>query len=79
MFLRFILERMNALSELMLDASPRTNAQIAKALATMANMMAQNNADKIAQEARRGGEDELRLERFLRNNPPVFKGRYDPD
>ncbi|MCI70773.1 hypothetical protein A2U01_0092036, partial [Trifolium medium] len=30
-------------------------------------------------EARRGGEDELRLERFMNNKPPIFKGRYDPD
>ncbi|MCI63129.1 hypothetical protein A2U01_0084386, partial [Trifolium medium] len=36
-------------------------------------------ADRAAQEARRGGEDELRLERFMNNKPPTFKGGYDPD
>jgi len=24
-----------------------------------------------------GGADELRLDRFMRNHPPTFKGRYD--
>ncbi|MCI84214.1 hypothetical protein A2U01_0105490, partial [Trifolium medium] len=46
----------------------------------MANAMAQDavsrTADRIAQEARRGGEDELRLERFMNNKPPIFKGGY---
>ncbi|MCI76373.1 putative Ty3/Gypsy polyprotein/retrotransposon, partial [Trifolium medium] len=35
--------------------------------------------DRVAQEARRGGEDELRLERFMNNKSPIFKGGYDPD
>ncbi|MCI68845.1 hypothetical protein A2U01_0090106, partial [Trifolium medium] len=49
----------------------------------MANAMAQETvsrtADRVAQEARRGGEDELRLERFMNYKPPIFKGGYDPD
>ncbi|MCI47658.1 hypothetical protein A2U01_0068900, partial [Trifolium medium] len=55
---------------------------IADALATMANVMAQNAAnqttERIAQENRRGGDDELRLERFMNNKPPIFDGGYDP-
>ncbi|MCI58710.1 putative Ty3/Gypsy polyprotein/retrotransposon, partial [Trifolium medium] len=49
----------------------------------MANVMAQEAvsriADREAQEARRGREDELRLERFMNNKQPIFKGGYDPD
>jgi hypothetical protein len=44
-----------------------------------AQAMAQSNADRHVQENRCGGEDELRMERFSKNNPPVFKGKYDPD
>ncbi|MCI68687.1 hypothetical protein A2U01_0089948, partial [Trifolium medium] len=49
----------------------------------MANVMAQEaasrTAEREAQETRRGGKDELRLERFMNNKPPTFKGGYDPD
>ncbi|MCI79493.1 hypothetical protein A2U01_0100764, partial [Trifolium medium] len=49
----------------------------------MANVMAQETvsrtADREAQEARRGGEDELRVERFMNNKPPIVKGGYDPE
>ncbi|MCI71657.1 hypothetical protein A2U01_0092920, partial [Trifolium medium] len=38
-----------------------------------------NSVDRIAQTNRMGGEEELRLERFMRNNPPIFKGGYDPE
>ncbi|MCI85707.1 putative Ty3/Gypsy retrotransposon polyprotein, partial [Trifolium medium] len=36
-------------------------------------------ADREAHEARRGGEDELRLEKFMNNKQPIFKGGYDLD
>ncbi|KAK2442903.1 hypothetical protein QL285_014051 [Trifolium repens] len=56
---------------------------IADALTMMANAMAQEatnrNAERVAQENLRGNEDEARLERFLKNNPQVFKGEHDPD
>ncbi|MCI56121.1 hypothetical protein A2U01_0077372, partial [Trifolium medium] len=49
---------------------------IADALVTMANAMAQDaanrTAEKEAQENMRGGDDELRLERFMKNDPPIF-------
>ncbi|MCI83810.1 hypothetical protein A2U01_0105086, partial [Trifolium medium] len=51
---------------------------LADAMELMATAMAQEavsrTADRVAQEARRGGEDELRLERFMNNKPPIFKG-----
>jgi hypothetical protein len=43
-------------------AARRNDTTIAKALAALANAMAQNNEERNAREARRGGEDELRLE-----------------
>ncbi|MCI92587.1 hypothetical protein A2U01_0113883, partial [Trifolium medium] len=47
---------------------------LADAMELMANAMAQEavnrTADRAALEARRGGEDELRLERFMNNKPP---------
>ncbi|MCI75933.1 hypothetical protein A2U01_0097202, partial [Trifolium medium] len=45
----------------------------------MAQKAVSRTADREVQEARRGGEDELRLERFINNKPPIFKGGYDPD
>ncbi|MCI58749.1 hypothetical protein A2U01_0080004, partial [Trifolium medium] len=55
---------------------------LADAMELMVNAMAQEavsrTADSVALEARRGGEDELRLERFMNNKPPIFKGGYDP-
>ncbi|MCI83808.1 putative Ty3/Gypsy retrotransposon polyprotein, partial [Trifolium medium] len=59
-----------------------TQRALADAMELMVNAMAQETvsrtADRVAQEARRGVEDELRLERFM-NNKPIFKGGYDPD
>ncbi|MCI57795.1 hypothetical protein A2U01_0079046, partial [Trifolium medium] len=60
-----------------------TQRALADAMETMAISMAQEAAsrtvDREAQEARRGGEDELRLERFMNNKPPIFNGGYDLD
>ncbi|KAK2420705.1 hypothetical protein QL285_031409 [Trifolium repens] len=56
---------------------------IADDLTMMANAMAQEatnrNAERVSQENLRGNENEARLERFLKNNPQVFKGGHDPD
>ncbi|XP_045787522.1 uncharacterized protein LOC123882913 [Trifolium pratense] len=56
---------------------------IVDALANMANAIAQDaynrTAERVAQENRTGNEDELRLERFLKNQPPTFAGGYDPE
>ncbi|MCI89791.1 hypothetical protein A2U01_0111080, partial [Trifolium medium] len=51
-----------------------TQRALADAMELMANAMAKEavsrTADRVAHEARRGGEDELRLERFMNNKPP---------
>ncbi|MCI65655.1 hypothetical protein A2U01_0086913, partial [Trifolium medium] len=56
---------------------------LADVMELMANAMAQEavsrTADRVPREARRSGEDELRLERFMNNKPPIFKEGYDPD
>ncbi|MCI75163.1 hypothetical protein A2U01_0096431, partial [Trifolium medium] len=56
---------------------------LADAMELMAIAMAQEavsrTVDRVAQEARRGKKDDLRLERFMNNKPPIFKGGYDPD
>ncbi|MCI60301.1 hypothetical protein A2U01_0081556, partial [Trifolium medium] len=58
-----------------------TQRALADTMELMANAMAQEaesrTAVRVAQEARGGGEDELRLERFMNNKPPIFKGGYD--
>jgi hypothetical protein len=43
-------------------AARRNDTTIAKALATLANVMAQINEERNVREAHRGREDELRLE-----------------
>jgi hypothetical protein len=56
---------------------------MADAITFMANALTQEAAarmaERVAQENRMGNEDEMRLERFLRNNPKEFKGGHDPE
>ncbi|MCI36886.1 cellular nucleic acid-binding protein, partial [Trifolium medium] len=33
----------------------------------------------MAQQDNQGNTEENRLDKFLRNNPPTFKGMYDPE
>jgi len=50
----------------------RNDAAIAAALQAM--------AQAVGQQPNAGGNDGARmLETILRNNPPTFNGRYDPD
>ncbi|MCI85413.1 hypothetical protein A2U01_0106692, partial [Trifolium medium] len=49
----------------------RTNAQIVEALATLTNI--------VARDYQPGREDEMRLDRFMKQRPPTFTGGYDPD
>jgi hypothetical protein len=49
----------------------RPNAQIAETLATLTNIVARDHQP--------GREDEVRLERFMRQKPPTFTGGYNPD
>ncbi|MCI80751.1 hypothetical protein A2U01_0102022, partial [Trifolium medium] len=52
-------------------AAARTNTQIVEALATLTNIVARDNQP--------GREDEMRLERFMRQKQPTFTGGYNPD
>ncbi|MCI73882.1 hypothetical protein A2U01_0095146, partial [Trifolium medium] len=52
-------------------AAARTDTQIVEALATLTNIVARDNPP--------GREDEMRLERFMKQSPPTFTGGYDPD
>jgi len=50
----------------------RNDAATAAALQAM--------AQALGQQPNAGGNDGVRmLETFMRNHPPTFKGRYDPD
>ena len=51
----------------------RNDAALAAALQAMAQVVGQQ------QQGASGGEGVQMLETFLRNHPPTFKGRYDPD
>ena len=60
-------------------ASGRDDGAIAQALTLMAQVLAQVNERAAAGHRDPGEAEERRLDRFLRNSPPTFKGRYDPD
>ncbi|MCI85162.1 hypothetical protein A2U01_0106441, partial [Trifolium medium] len=49
----------------------RGNAQIVEALATLAGI--------VARDHQLGREVGMRLERFMKQNPPAFTGGYNPD
>ncbi|MCI61899.1 hypothetical protein A2U01_0083156, partial [Trifolium medium] len=49
----------------------RGNAQMTEALATLAGIMARDHQP--------GREDEMRLERFMKDNPKLFTGGYNPE
>ncbi|KEH26062.1 hypothetical protein MTR_6g043390 [Medicago truncatula] len=57
----------------------RDDAAIAQALAAMARVLAQSNEQAAIGLRKEGEVEERRLDRFLRNNPPTFKGRFDPE
>jgi hypothetical protein len=60
-------------------AGGRDDAAIAQALALMAQVLAQANEQAAVGHRDPEEAEERRLDRFLRNSPPTFKGRYDPD
>jgi hypothetical protein len=60
-------------------AGGRYDAAIAQALASMAQVLAQANEQAAVGHCDPGEAEERRLDRFLRNSPPTFKDRYDPD
>lgn len=53
---------------------------IVDALEEMANVMAQANEVLHVNKNQKRGVDEFHgLRKFQKNNPPIFKGRYDPE
>jgi len=60
-------------------AGGRDDAAIAHALAPMAQVLAQSNEQAAIGRRNKGEAEERRLDHFLRNNPPTFKGRFDPE
>jgi len=57
----------------------RDDAAIAEALVAMAHVLAQGNEQAADSHQDHGKAEERRLDRFMRNNPPTFKGRFNPD
>jgi len=57
----------------------RDDAAIAEALAAMAQVLAQANEQAAKGHQDHGEAEERRLDRFMRNNPLTFKGRFNPD
>jgi hypothetical protein len=60
-------------------AGGRDDAAIAEALAAMTQVLAQANEQAAVGHRDPREAEKRRLDRFLRNNPPAFKGRYDPE
>ncbi|MCI45207.1 hypothetical protein A2U01_0066446, partial [Trifolium medium] len=67
----FVAKLLYGLDWLFRIMAARTIAQIAEALATMAEIMARDNQP--------GREDETRLKRFMKHKPPTFTGGYNPE
>jgi len=57
-------------------AGGRDDPGIAHALAAMAQVLAQSNEQAAIGRRNEGEAEEQRLDCFLRNNPPTFKGRF---
>ena len=57
----------------------RDDAAIAEALDAMARVLAQANEQVAVGHRDHGEDEERRLDRFLRNNPPTFKVMFDPE
>lgn len=57
----------------------RVDAAIAEALVVVAHVLAQANKQAANGHRNHGEVEERRLDRFMRNNPPTLKGRFDLD
>jgi hypothetical protein len=57
----------------------RNDQAIANAMMAMTQALAQAHANALGQQNNQGTVDELKMDRFLRNEPPAFKGKYNPD
>jgi len=57
----------------------RNDVAIANVMMVMTQTLARANANAIQRQQAQGRGEELRLDRFMRNHPSTFKGRYDPE
>jgi len=66
------------LESVMADENGRNDDTIAAALTAVAQALAQNQGNGGHGQEDQGEAEERRLDRFMRNKPPTFKGRFDP-
>ena len=57
----------------------RNDDAIAVALTAVAQTLAQNQGNGSHGQEDQGEAEERRLDRFMRNKPPTFKGRFNPE
>jgi len=57
----------------------RNDDAIAAALTAVAQALAQNQGNGGHGQEDQGKAEERRLDRFMRNKPPTFKGKFDPE
>jgi len=63
----------------MAGGNGRNDDAIAAALTAVAQALAQNQGYGGHGQEDQGEAEELRLDHFMRNKPPTFKGRFDPE
>jgi len=63
----------------MAGGASRNDVGIAEALTAVAQVLAQAQGNGGHGHQDHGGVEERRLDRFMRNNPPTFNGRFDPE
>jgi len=63
----------------MIGGNGRNNDAIAAALTAVAQDLAHNQENGGHGQEDQGEAKERRLDRFMRNKPPTFKGRFNPE
>jgi len=63
----------------MAGGNGRNDDAIATALTAVAQALAQNQESGGHGQEDQGEAEERRLDRFMRNKPPTFKGRFNPE
>jgi len=63
----------------MAGGSGRNDDAIAAALSAVAQALAQNQGNGGHGQEDQGEVEERRLDHFMRNKPPTFKGRFNPE
>jgi len=63
----------------MAGGSGRNDDAIAATLSAVAQALAQNQGNGSHGQEDQGEAEERRLDRFMRNKPPTFKGRFNPE